>query len=99
MPAYIHADIEVLDPTLYEEYRRQVKPIVDRHSGRFLVRGGAVELLEGERAIRRQVLIEFPSMQALRAFYGDPAYVPLIALRQRASRGSLVAIEGVPPAA
>lgn len=97
MPAYLHADIEVIDPALYDEYRRQVKPLVDKHQGRFLVRGGATELLEGERTLRRQVLIEFPSLEAVRGFYNDPDYAPLIALRKRASRGSLVAIDGVPP--
>jgi uncharacterized protein (DUF1330 family) len=60
-----------------------------------LVRGGAPELLEGEGEPRRQVLLEFPTMAQLRAFYDGPDYAPLKALRQRASLGRLVAIEGV----
>ena len=97
MPAYIHADIEITDPALYEAYRRDVPALIARHGGRYLVRGGAVTLLEGERQAHRQVILEFPDMAALLAFYRDPAYAPLIALRQRAGRGSLIAIEGHAP--
>ena len=95
MAAYIHADIEVLDLEAYEEYRRQVPALIAAHGGRYLVRGGATTLLEGERALRRQVILEFPDMATLRAFYDSPEYAPLKALRQRVSRGSLIAIEGV----
>ncbi len=98
MPAYIHADIEVTDPALYETYRQQVPAVLAAHKGRFLVRGGAVEVLEGDRQPRRQVILEFPDMAHLQAFYRSPEYTRLVAIRQRASRGSLIAIEGVPPA-
>ncbi len=97
MPAYIHAAIEITDAALYDEYRRQVPALIARHGGRYLVRGGAVTVLEGERAAQRQVILEFPDMTALQNFYRDPEYVPLIALRQRAARGSLIAIEGHAP--
>jgi len=98
MPAYIHADLEVTDPVAYETYRQQVPALIAAHGGRYLVRGGAMEVLEGERASRRQVILEFPDMAHLKAFYHSPAYAPLIAIRQGAARGSLVAIEGLPPA-
>ncbi|MBS0412435.1 MAG: DUF1330 domain-containing protein [Proteobacteria bacterium] len=97
MPAYIHGDIEITDPELYETYRLQVPAIITAHGGRYLVRGGAPELLEGEGSPRRQVLLEFPTMAQLRAFYDGPDYAPLKALRQRASLGRLVAMEGVAP--
>lgn len=94
MPAYLIADVEVKDPDVYAEYRRQVLPLVQRHGGRFIVRGGAHETLEGAWRPARLVVIEFPDMAALKAWYGSPEYEKLIALRQGASRGSLIAVEG-----
>ena len=96
MAAYLHAQIEVTDPVGYEDYRRQVPAIIAAHGGRYLVRGGAVTPLEGDQASqRREVILEFPDMAALLGFYRAPEYQPLIALRQRCSRGRITAIEGV----
>jgi uncharacterized protein (DUF1330 family) len=94
MTAYLIADVDVSDPDVYAEYRRQVLPLVTRHGGRFIVRGGVHETLEGEWQPKRLVVIEFPDMAALKAWYGSLEYTRLIALRQGASRGSLVAVEG-----
>jgi uncharacterized protein (DUF1330 family) len=94
MTAYLIADVDVSNPDVYAEYRRQVLPLVTRHGGRFIVRGGAHETLEGEWQPKRLVVIEFPDMAALKAWYGSSEYTRLIALRQGASRGSLVAVEG-----
>lgn len=94
MPAYLIADVEVKDPDVYAEYRRQVLPLVQKHGGRFIVRGGAHETLEGPWRPARVVIIEFPDMAALKAWYGSPEYTRLIELRQGASRGSLIAVEG-----
>lgn len=95
MAAYIHADVEITDPTAFEIYRQQVPALIAAHGGRFLVRGGAVEVLEGDRRPGRQVILEFADMAALKAFYGSPQYQALIALRQSASTGNLLAVEGV----
>jgi len=95
MSAYIHGNIEVTDPTLYETYRRDVPAVLAAHGGRFLVRGGAMTVLEGDVAPTRQVILEFPDMAHLKAFYTSPEYQRLVAIRQRASTGTLVAIEGV----
>jgi uncharacterized protein (DUF1330 family) len=94
MAAYIHANIEVTDPVAFEEYRRQVPAVIAAYGGRYLVRGGATEVLEGDLHPQRQVILEFPDMASLKAFYHSPEYRPLIAIRQRASTGQLVAIEG-----
>jgi len=95
MAAYIHASIEVTDPVAYEEYRREVPAVLAAHGGRFLVRGGDPQLLEGESCAPRQVILEFPDMAHLQAFYNAPEYQRLILLRQGASRGTLVALQGV----
>ena len=95
MAAYIHANVDVTDPVAYEDYRRQVPAVIAAYGGRYLVRGGAVQVLEGAAAPARQVILEFPDMARLQAFYNSPEYRALIPIRQRASTGALVAIEGV----
>jgi uncharacterized protein (DUF1330 family) len=94
MPAYIHGNIEITDPVLYEEYRLEVPALIAAHGGRYLVRGGAVTVLEGAATPHRQVILEFPDMAHLEAFYHSPEYQRLVAIRQRAASGTLVAIEG-----
>lgn len=96
MPAYLHATLDVTDAAAYEQYRNQVPALIAAHGGRYLVRGGATEVLEGEVQPMRQVILEFPDMAQLKAFYSSPAYQVLVAVRQGASRGGvLLAIEGV----
>jgi uncharacterized protein (DUF1330 family) len=95
MAAYIIADVQVTDSEQYEEYRKQVPAIIAAHGGRYLVRGGRVERLEGEFTPARLVVLEFPTIEALRAFYRSPEYAPLIAMRQGSARSSLIAVEGV----
>ena len=69
----------------------------DAHAGRFLVRGGASQLPEGEVLPQRSDVLEFPSMARALAWYHSPEYLPLAALRRRASRGTLWVVEGAPP--
>ena len=95
MAAYVIGEIEVTDPKVYEEYRRQVDAVNAKYGGRFLARGGKVEMLEGGGSVKRMVVLEFPSMEQLLKWYRSPEYAPLIKLRQKASKGRLVAIEGV----
>lgn len=95
MPAYIYANVEVTDPRAYEDYRRDVPALIAAHGGRYLVRGGPAVVLEGDGKPQRQVILEFPDMAHLQAFYTSAEYQRLIAIRQGASTGTLFAIEGV----
>ncbi len=95
MAAYIYANVEVTDPVAYETYRAEVPALIAAHGGRYLVRGGAVTVLEGQGVPQRQVVLEFPDMAHLQAFYRSAGYQRLIAIRQGASTGTLFAIEGV----
>jgi uncharacterized protein (DUF1330 family) len=99
MPAYLIGNIAVTDPTGYEEYRKRVSPTIAAHGGRFLARGGKTELLEGTWSPMRLVIVEFPSMAALRSWYESPGYRPLIEIRNRYARSELVAVEGTAPIA
>jgi len=94
MAAYLVADIDVTDTAGYDEYRKQVAATVEKYGGRFVVRGGGPEKLEGSWSPKRIVVLEFPTMDALKRWYHSPEYKPLIALRQKASRGNVIAVEG-----
>jgi uncharacterized protein (DUF1330 family) len=95
MAAYLIADVEVRDVQAYEEYRQKVPAVIAAYGGRYLVRGGAVERFEGDAAMHRVVLLEFPDMAKLRAFYESSEYQRLIPVRRKASRANLFAVQGV----
>lgn len=94
MPAYVIANVEVTDPAAYEEYKKGVPATIAAYGGRYLTRGGAVETLEGGWTPKRVVILEFPSLARLKAWYDSPEYRPLRAIRERAATSVLVAVEG-----
>ena len=94
MPAYIIGQINITDPAKYQEYAKLAGPATQKYGGKFLVRGGKVDGVEGGWQPKRLVVLEFPSMEQAQKWYRSPEYRPLIALRQKASRGKLVIVEG-----
>jgi len=94
VPAYLVAHIDVHDPIVFEEYRTRVVPIIQQSGGRYLVRGGALEILEGEEQPRRLVVIEFPSMESARGFYHGAAYAPVLQMRLASATSDVVLVEG-----
>ena len=95
MAAFLFANVEVTDPLAYEEYRRQVPATMAAYGGMYRARGGATEVLEGDGVPSRVVIIEFPDMARLKAWYHSPEYRPLLAIRRRSARSTVAAIEGV----
>ena len=95
MSVYLIATIDVTDSAAYERYRAQVPATIERYGGRFLVRGGAIEALEGEVIPKRVVVVEFPDQERARTWWDSPEYAPLKALRKSASRGDLYFVAGV----
>ena len=95
MAAYVIAQIDVTDPETYEDYKRQVPAIIEKYGGTYLARGGALEVLEGEWAHPRTIILRFASMEIARTWYADTDYQPVKAIRQGASIGNLVLVEGV----
>lgn len=93
MPGYLVAQIDVHDTAGFAEYGRAVAPIVAAHGGRYLVRGGATERLEGHAPERRLVVIEFPSMDAARGFYRSAEYAPVLQRRLATSTSDVVLVE------
>jgi len=95
MPAYVIVDIEVTDPAAFEEYRKQVPGTVQKYGGRFLVRGGGMEVIEGDWRPKRVVVLEFPSMEQAHRWYDSEEYRAPKALRLRTSRARIILVEGV----
>ena len=93
--AYVIADIDVTDPDAYEDYKRLSTLAAELYGARFLVRGGAVERLEGDREPQRLVLLEFEDEDTARRWYDSPEYAEARAVRQRAADSSLVLVSGV----
>jgi len=94
MAAYVIAEIDITDPATYEEYRKQVPGVIAKYGGKYVVRGGKVESLEGGWLPKRLAVVEFPSMDQALKFYRSPEYAPLIKLRRKASQGKLIIVEG-----
>ena len=95
MAAYLFASVEITDPAGYEQYRKLVPATIAAHGGRYLARAGATEVLEGDWEVKRVVILEFPDMARLKAWYDSPEYQPLRAIRHRTAKSKVIAIEGV----
>ena len=95
MRGYLVATVEITDPEGFGRYGEAVSPLVARHGGRYLIRGGEAETREGAPMTRRQVVIEFPSMEAARAFYDDPDYAPVRAMRFASASTNLALVPGI----
>jgi len=92
--AYVIADTQITDLKTYDEYKRQVGPLIAKFGRRFLVRGGKHAVLEGSWQPHRLVVIELPTMEAITSWHNSPEYAPLRALQQPAATDHLVAVEG-----
>jgi uncharacterized protein (DUF1330 family) len=85
LAAYVIVDVTVTDPEAYKEYTAQTPGSIARYGGKFIVRGGAYETLEGEWNPQRIVVVEFPSMEQARAWYYGDEYQAILPIRQRNS--------------
>jgi uncharacterized protein (DUF1330 family) len=97
MAAYLIAEHIITDTSKFEEYRTKVGPMIAKYGGRYLTKGGSHELLEkGHWQPERVVIIEFPDMASLIAWYESPEYQPLIALRKACTSDldMLITLEG-----
>lgn len=95
MPAYLIADETITDSAKFDEYKLRVLPLIEKFGGRFLSRGGALEVLESGKGWSpgRMVIIEFPSMAALKDWYDSPEYAPVRDIRLSAATSVLVALD------
>jgi uncharacterized protein (DUF1330 family) len=91
--AYVIAEIEVTNPEGYAEYIPLANASLLRHGGRFVVRGGPSEVIEGDWA-GRIVVLEFESLDAAQAWYHSDDYQACLPLRLQNSKGRMISVEG-----
>ena len=94
MSAYVLVQVDVHDPEGYERYRGVVQPSISAYGGRFIVRGGPVETLEGTWRPPRLVILEFPDAERARAWWASPEYAAPKALRLATARSEMILVEG-----
>ena len=99
MAAYVIVDITVHDAATYERYRMLAQQSIAQYGGRYLVRGGAATLLEGERPPARVGVLEFPSVDRARAWWESPEYSEAKLLRQASATTEMVLVDGIAPGA
>ena len=94
MKAYIIVDVRITDADRYEEYKKLTPGSPVPYEGKFLVRGGEAETLEGSWDPGRIVVLEFPSSEKAKAWWSSSGYAPAKALRQSASMTQMIIVEG-----
>jgi uncharacterized protein (DUF1330 family) len=95
MTALIIVDIEVLDPVRYDDYKRLASAAIAAFGGRYLVRGGKSEVLDGEWQPRRLVVLEFDSMERAKAWRDSPEYAEAKKVRDECARANMSVADGV----
>jgi uncharacterized protein (DUF1330 family) len=95
MSAYAIFDVDIRDMTKYQEFMAGVKPALERAGAKYLARGGAHRVHDGDWQPRRIVLLEFPSLEALDSFYNGPEYTNLKNIRDQCSSARLVSVQGL----
>jgi uncharacterized protein (DUF1330 family) len=97
MPAYAIVLVEVTDQEQYKQYTQATPPVIAQFGGKFIVRGGRTVTLEGEEEKRRVVVIEFPSVEQVHAFYQSEEYQRVKKLRIGAASMTFIVAEGYSP--
>ncbi len=95
MAAYLIVQVEITDPDTFEEYKKQVPATLAAYGGEYIVRGGEIDVLEGEWPIPRLVIIRFSSMEQARKWYRSPEYEGPHKLREASARANIVLVDGV----
>lgn len=95
MPAYVVVHVDVQDPARYEDYKAAAPESIRKYGGRYLTRGGAVEVLEGNFTPKRLVILEFPSMERAKEWWSSPEYAGPRSLRHATANSHMVLMEGL----
>jgi uncharacterized protein (DUF1330 family) len=95
MRAYIIVEIEILDPVGYEEYKKLASASVEKYGGKYIVRGGTTEALEGDWQPNRIVVLEFESAQRAKEWLNCEEYREPRKMRHRTARTNMILAEGM----
>ncbi|HEY5290976.1 MAG TPA: DUF1330 domain-containing protein [Burkholderiales bacterium] len=95
MAAYLVVDIDVTNPAQFEEYKKLAPAAIAKYGGRYLIRGGAYEAIEGDWKPQRLTVVEFESMEKAKAFYHSPEYQTAIKARTGAAKFKALLVQGI----
>jgi uncharacterized protein (DUF1330 family) len=95
MAAYLVVDIDVTNPAQFEEYKKLAPAAIAKYGGRYIIRGGAYEVLEGAWKPQRLTVVEFDSMEKAKAFYHSPEYQVAIKARHGAANMNMLLVQGI----
>jgi len=95
MPAYIIVDVEIHDPVQYEDYKKMTPVSLAAYGGKFIVRGGKTETLEGDWQPQRIVVLEFPTVERAKEWWASETYAEAKSLRQRTAHTRMIVVEGL----
>ena len=95
MSAYLIVEIDITDPAKFQRYRELVPPIIEKYGGRYIVRGGGTEVLEGNWDPKRIVVLEFETAQKAKDFMESEEYQPVKKMRLESANTNMVLVEGV----
>ncbi len=95
MAAYIIVDLEITDPVNYEEYKKLAGATVEKYGGKYIVRGGACETLEGDWRPKRIVVLQFDNADRARAWLNSPEYAEPRKMRHRTANARMILVQGV----
>jgi uncharacterized protein (DUF1330 family) len=95
MPAYMIVEIEVTDPVGYEEYKKLASDSIHAHGGKYLVRGGKTEVIEGDWQPKRLVVLEFESMERAKAWLNSEEYREPRQMRHRTAKTNMILVDGL----
>lgn len=95
MAAYIIVEVDIHDPVQYDDYKKLTPASLLPYQGKFIVRGGQTETLEGDWDAKRIVVLEFPTKELAKQWWSSHEYAPAKALRQRTSTTKMILVEGV----
>lgn len=95
MSAYVITDVEIKDPSLYGEFRERVTSTVEAHGGRFVARGGELEVVLGDWTPKRLAILEFDNIQRVRDWLSSPEYTALDNIRSTSSNINMVVVDGL----
>jgi uncharacterized protein (DUF1330 family) len=98
MSAYVISDVQPLDADTIRAYRDLAEATIAKYGGRYIVRGGAIDRVEGDWNPNMLVIVEFPTMDRAREWYRSPDYAEALKLRQTALQRNLIFVEGIAPA-
>ena len=97
MSAYIISDVTAKDADAFQIYRSRAAASIARYGGRYLVRGGPIEQLEGNWAPRAIIVVEFPDIERARTWYRSPEYAFALEVHDRALSRNLILLDGISP--